>query len=322
MANKKGAIMTQNETLARAFSFMKRPYWPAKRLRSGLIPKGPNGMHSADSKRGMKRVYIQENWPKSWKYSYTYDLEEIYGEFTNRGYAYAYDHRRKQVLRLLTERLAPDARILDIAAAQGNFSIALAEMGYNVTWNDLREDLADYVRLKQQSGKIEFAPGNAFELNFPAPFDAILIAEIIEHVAHPDEFLRKAAQLVKPGGYIVMTTPNGAYFRNTLPKFSECPDPSVYEAVQFKPNGDGHVFLIHPDEIKPLAVQAGLEVEEIKLFNNPLTQGFMKMEHALRVLPRGLVDGFETATQRMPAPARRNFMVHMAVRFRKPDKPN
>ncbi len=69
--------MTQNQTLARAFSFIKRPYWPAKRLGSGLIQKGLNGMYSASSNRGMKRVYIQENWPKSWKYSYTYDLEEV-----------------------------------------------------------------------------------------------------------------------------------------------------------------------------------------------------------------------------------------------------
>src|ERR1017187_8950178 len=224
----------------------------------------------------MKRVFIREDWPDSWKYSYPYDLEEVYGEISNRGYAYAYDNRRKVTLRLLTEVLIPGARILDVAAAQGNFSIALAEMGYDVTWNDLREDLADYVRLKHERGEIHFAPGNAFELNFSYLFDAILITEIIEHVAHPDEFLRKAAQLVKPGGYIVMTTPNGAYFRNPLPKFSDCLDPSIYETIQFKPNSDGHIFLLHPDEVKSLASRAGLVVEEIALFNNPLTNGYMK----------------------------------------------
>jgi 2-polyprenyl-6-hydroxyphenyl methylase/3-demethylubiquinone-9 3-methyltransferase len=268
----------------------------------------------------MKRVHIQESWPDSWKYSYPYDLEEVYGEITNRGYAYAYDNRRKQTIRLLTKVLTPGARILDIAAAQGNFSIALAEMGYNVTWNDLREDLADYVRLKHERGEIHFAPGNAFELNFPVPFDAVLITEIIEHVAHPDEFLRKTAQLVKPGGYIVMTTPNGAYFRNSLPKFSDCPDPSVYEAVQFKPNSDGHIFLLHPDEIKPLASRAGLEVEEIALFTNPLTNGHMKMEMLLRLLPRSLVNKIETATQHLPAPIYRKLLIQMGARLRKPAK--
>jgi len=266
----------------------------------------------------MKRVHPQDHWPDSWKYSFPYDLEEIYGEITNRGYAYAYDNRRRQTIRLLTEVLRPGARILDIAAAQGNFSLTLAEMGYDVTWNDLRADLADYVRLKQERGRIHFAPGNAFELAFPAPFDGILITEVIEHVAHPDDFLVNAAQLVKPGGYIVMTTPNGAYFRNRLPKFSECPDPSVYEAVQFKPNADGHIFLLHPDEIQPLASRAGLEVEQFALFTNPLTNGHMKLAALLRILPRGIVDRIEAATERLPGPLCRKLHLQMAVRFQKP----
>jgi 2-polyprenyl-3-methyl-5-hydroxy-6-metoxy-1,4-benzoquinol methylase len=266
----------------------------------------------------MKRVYIQENWPDTWKYSYPYDLEEVYGEITYRGYAYAYNNRRRHTLRLLTEVLAPGARILDIAAAQGNFSIALAEIGYHAVWNDLREDLADYVRLKHERGEISFAPGNAFELEFPTKFDAVLITEIIEHVAHPDQFLIKASKLVKPGGYIVMTTPNGAYFQNPLPKFSECPNPAVYEAVQFKPNSDGHIFLLHPDEVRLLAARSGLEVEHLVLFTNPLTNGFMKMEYLLRVLPRWLVNGIEAVTQRFPPLLRQKLLVQMAVRFRKP----
>jgi 2-polyprenyl-3-methyl-5-hydroxy-6-metoxy-1,4-benzoquinol methylase len=266
----------------------------------------------------MKRVYLEETWPESWKYSYPYDLEEVYGEITNRGYAYAYDNRRKQTIRLLTQVLAPGARILDIAAAQGNFSIALAEMGHDVTWNDLREDLAGYVRLKYERGKLNFAPGNAFELSFPSLFDAVLITEIIEHVAHPDDFLVKTAQLVRPGGYIVMTTPNGAYFRNRLPKFSDCADPSVYEAAQFKPNSDGHIFLLHPNEIQPLASRAGLEVEAVALFTNPLTNGHMKMEIVLRALPRRLVSSIEAVTQRLPDLISRKLLVQMAVRFRKP----
>jgi len=268
----------------------------------------------------MKRVRIQDDWPDSWKYSYLHDLEEVYGQITHRGYAYAYDNRRRQAIRLLTEVLTPGARILDIAAAQGNFSLALAEMGYDVTWNDLREDLAGYVQLKYERGTIHFAPGNAFELGFPSFFDAVLITEIIEHVAHPDDFLLKMAQLVKPGGYIVMTTPNGAYFRSTLPKFSDCPDPSVYEVVQFKPNSDGHIFLLHPDEIEPLASRAHLEVQEVALFTNPLTNGHMKTELLLRVLPRSLVNAIEAAVQCLSEPMVRKLLVQMAVRFRKPSE--
>src|SRR5438045_5577543 len=156
----------------------------------------------------MKQVEPQADRPQSWKESYFYDQSEIYGEISHHGYAYAYENRRRKTLQLLTEVLSPGARILDIAAAQGNFSLALAELGFDVTWNDLRPELADYVRLKYECGQLRFAPGNAFELHFPSLFDAVLITEIIEHVAHPDDFLANAAALGRPGGYIAMTPRN------------------------------------------------------------------------------------------------------------------
>ncbi len=266
----------------------------------------------------MKRVYPAADWPESWRASYGYDLEEIYGEVTCRGYASAYQNRRQQAVRLLTDVLEPGTRILDVAAAQGNFTLALAEMGYDVTWNDLRAELADYVQLKHERGMVHFAPGDVFQLEFPVLFDGVLVTEIVEHVAHPDDFLAKTAQLVKPGGYVVMTTPNGAYFQNPLPKFSECANPGAFEAVQFKPNADGHIFLLHPDELNALAARAGLVIEEVVLFTNPLTSGYLKRETLLRVLPRSFVQGIEWMSQHLPVPLRRRVLIQMAARFRKP----
>src|SRR2546430_6013508 len=150
----------------------------------------------------MRRVHAEATWPESWRLSYAYDLEEVYGEITHCGYAGAYRERRRHTLNLIAEVLPPGSLILDIAAAQGNFSIALAELGYRVTWNDLRGELADYVKLKHEKGQIDFAPGNVLEIRFPYQFDAVLITEIIEHVAHPDQFLAKISELVRPGGYI------------------------------------------------------------------------------------------------------------------------
>lgn len=265
----------------------------------------------------MKRPAFSDAWPQSWKESYHYDREEIWNEPQVYGYAYAYANRRRETLRLLTEVLAPGARILDLAAAQGNFSLALAELGYNVTWNDLRAELADYVRLKHESGTIRFAAGNAFELQFPQPFDAVIATEVIEHVAHPDEFLRQIARLVRPGGYIVLTTPNGAYFKNHLPKFSDCSDPAAFESAQFRPNADGHIFLLYPEEIEMLAERAGLHVDRLTLFTNPLTAGFLKTESLLRVSPKGLIRAIESLTRALPRALRRKLLVHMATRLRR-----
>jgi 2-polyprenyl-3-methyl-5-hydroxy-6-metoxy-1,4-benzoquinol methylase len=265
----------------------------------------------------MKRVFVEPEWPESWKTSYAYDLHEIYGEILQQGYAYAYQNRRRVTLDLVSDVLQPGARILDVAAAQGNFSLTLAEMGYDVTWNDLRADLAGYVQRKHERGTIHYAPGNVFDLEFDVPFDLALITEVIEHVAHPDEFLRQTARLVRPGGYIVMTTPNGRYFRNTLPKFSECPDPGAYETVQFKPNADGHIFLLHGDEIEGLAQNAGLSVDLLRFFTNPLTNGHLKTESLLWFLRPSAIDAIEHASSRLPVRLQQACLVQMAVRFRK-----
>jgi 2-polyprenyl-3-methyl-5-hydroxy-6-metoxy-1,4-benzoquinol methylase len=263
----------------------------------------------------MKRIELQETWPESWKTTYPFDLAEIYGEGGTRGHAYAYQNRFRKTLELITEVLPKGARILDIAAAQGNFSLTLAELGYDVTWNDLRAEIAGYVQLKYEHGKIEFVPGNAFEIVFPSCFDGVLITEIIEHVAHPDDFLAKCSSLVRPGGYVFMTTPNGAYFKNKLPKFSECPDPSVYESIQFKPNADGHIFLLHPDEVEVLANRAGLRLDHFILFTNSLTNGHVKTEPLLKVLSKTMVDALEQLTDSLPGPVKEKLLVHMAARF-------
>ncbi len=266
----------------------------------------------------MKRVYPEEHWPDSWKSSFNYDLQEIYGEHINLGYSYTYTNRRKYTFDLIREVLVPGSTVLDIAAAQGNFSLALAELGYQVTWNDIRAELIDYVRSKYETGTLTFVPGNAFELEFPDLFDAVLITEVIEHVAHPDKFLRNTARLVKPGGYIIMTTPNGKYFRNDLPKFSDCRDPSIFEAVQFGPNSDSHIFLLHEEEIRSFAKSAGLQMEKFMLFNNPLTSGHVKLARLLKILSKDLVFTIEFASSHLPQPIANKLLAQMAVRFRVP----
>ena len=264
----------------------------------------------------MNRLVLNPAWPKSWQESHAYDEMELFGARACLGYSYAYQVRRGHTLELVRHAASAPARVLDVAAAQGNFSLALAESGYEITWNDLREELEGYVRLKYQTGLLHFAPGNVFDLRCE-PFDVVLITEVIEHVAHPDEFLRKVAELVKPGGHIVMSTPNGAYFHNQLPKFSDCPDPAQFESIQFKPNSDGHIFLLHPDEVAPLAAQAGLRVEEMRVFTTPLTNGHFKTETLLQVLPRSAILAAEHAVGSLPERLKRSLSIGLAALLRK-----
>jgi len=267
----------------------------------------------------MKRVYIEDSWKDSWKYSYPYDLMEIYGEIKgNEGYAYAYQLRRDATINLIKSIAKPGDKILDVAAAQGNFSLKLAELGYDVTWNDIREDIAEYVEMKRETGKISYKPGNSFEVKFDSLFDVVLATEIIEHVAHPDEFLANLAKLVKPGGYVVISTPLGTYFKNDLPKFSEFADASVFESKQFGPNSDDHIFLLHLDEMSWLSQKAGLEIIDLKYYSNPLTSGHIKLNPFLKILPKKLVFAIESLTQKLPEVIGHRIHNNFAVLFKKP----
>ena len=73
----------------------------------------------------MRQPTFQDNWLPSWKSSYHYDLLEIYGVSDTLGYAYAYNNRKKHTLELLQKAAKPGAKILDVAAAQGNFTLLL-----------------------------------------------------------------------------------------------------------------------------------------------------------------------------------------------------
>jgi len=267
----------------------------------------------------MIRPKYDEAWPEPLKLSYSYDELELWDNRRDLSYSYQYKSRRGWALHTIEELVCAGGTILDVAAASGNFTLPLAEKGYRVTWNDLRSEIAELVKLKYEFGDVEYAPGNIFDFEHEwiGRFDAVLAAEVIEHMAHPDMFLVCVASMLRPGGRLFLTTPNGGYFRNKNPRFSDCPDPQVFESVQFKPNADGHIFLLHWDECGTLAASAGLEVERIALLTNPLTCGHVKLGCLLPYLPAGLVWALESETRKLPRALSKRINTQMVAVLRK-----
>ncbi|MCS0496880.1 methyltransferase domain-containing protein [Ancylobacter sp. MQZ15Z-1] len=274
----------------------------------------------------MKLPRFDPTWSVDVKSCYLYDVKEYFGgdapgsrtPFPD--YYFRFRNRFTQIVDEIEKYLPIGSSIIDIAAAQGNFSLFLAERGYKVTWNDLRSDLEGYVRSKYEYGDISYAAGNLLDIENEhiGRYDGVIATELLEHVAHPDEFLISLTRLVRPGGYLFISTPNGRYFRNRLPKFSEYSNPADFEAVQFRPDGDGHIFLLYPDEITVLAERAGIDICELKLGSNTLTTGEFKSKYLLKCLPVRVVDFIENVTRRLPEPFRSKMLNSMVFVLQKP----
>lgn len=268
----------------------------------------------------MRLPQPQPDWPQSWRDIAFYDRIELVGDRRHLGSYYAYQNRLHLVLDTVRNLAAPGARVLDVAAAQGNFTLALAEAGYRMTWNDLRPDTIGYVKLKWQSGEIEYRPGDIFATDLGTPFDVVMALEVIVHVAHPDRLLARLAALARPGGYVVITTPNGHHWRNHLPRFSDHPDPAVFESGQFKPDADGHIFLLHGDEFSALGARASLRLVRYETFNSFLSCGWVGTNGLLRFLPAGLVIALERLARRLPWRLRRGLTCTALAVFAVPDR--
>ena len=148
-------------------------------------------------------------WPPSWRSRYTSDEQEILAIIRKPSYSYASDNRRRHALRLLTEAIAPvPACSISRPGRVTSRSRSPAQLSRNLERFARRPHR---IRASQaRARRDQVRPRKRVRARVSEPFDAVLMTEIIEHVAHPDDFLAKTAALVKPGSVIVMTTPNGA----------------------------------------------------------------------------------------------------------------
>lgn len=128
---------------------------------------------------------------------------------------------------LLVERLGRLAglAVLDAAAGSGYMTDWLAAQGARVTPVDVSE----------AGWRLPAVPLHVADLNLPLPFeagrfDAAVSVETIEHLENPFQFLRELARVTKPGGLIVVTTPNVHSIRSRL-KYLVCSLPTLFEYV-------------------------------------------------------------------------------------------
>jgi SAM-dependent methyltransferase len=98
-------------------------------------------------------------------------------------------------------------RVLEVGCGDGHLGGLLRSRGHHVTGLELIPEAAE--RARQRLDHVVTADAEADGLPFPpASFDAIVFADVLEHLVDPWRVLRAAAELLAVGGVVVASVPN------------------------------------------------------------------------------------------------------------------
>lgn len=245
----------------------------------------------------MKPPVFEESWSEEVKQVYAHDRQEIW----DRSIApHIFNMYRNQLdmYKSLVPKGAKD--IIDVGCAQATLALQLAEDGYDVTAVDIRREFLDYAKSRWTHGNITFLEGNIFEISISKTFDVVFANQILEHLVYPSTFVEKLAQLLKPNGLMVVTTPNGEYVKSDLPAYSELGDPREWEHMQFTADGDGHFFAYTKDELVEILRKAGLRSVKCTHYETPWISGHMKFRYIHNTLPYPVLRALDGLTRSLP----------------------
>lgn len=99
----------------------------------------------------------------------------------------------------------PPSRVLDVGCSGGQLSKLITEAGHKVTGLDVveipgvRDTVAEFVLADLEKGLVD---------QVGTGYDVVVAADVIEHVSDPQQLLSEMAQVVRPGGEVIISTPN------------------------------------------------------------------------------------------------------------------
>ncbi len=107
-------------------------------------------------------------------------------------------------------RAIQDLHVLDIACGEGYGSASLSSYAQSVTGVDISTEAIAHAQSKYGDiQNLSFQVGSATEIPVPsASFDAVVSFETLEHLSAHDEMLAEIHRVLKPDGFLIMSTPN------------------------------------------------------------------------------------------------------------------
>lgn len=168
---------------------------------------------------------------------------------------------------LARNNLTKGGLLLDLAAGSGAMCKRMLDMGFRV-------HATDYVGSSfKLHGQVPFREAD-LNLDFSSDyqgeeFDAVIASEIIEHLENPRHFLRQIHALLRPGGRVLLSTPNTTSTASKMRFLTEGRFQWFGDAQYL---GDGHITPVSPWQLSVILSEVGL-VEVMKTsFGDSKTQ--------------------------------------------------
>jgi len=162
----------------------------------------------------------------------------------------------EQAAALFQEYVPVGARVLDVGAGAGAFSQRLVDIGYSVTALDL--DPEKWLPRDIPFLRLDIDAGITGSVN--ATFDATCCLEVIEHVENAWNLLREIYAVLKPGGRLILSTPNTTSFLSRL-IFLRTGQFHQFDETDL---AYGHINPVTAYEIKVIARRIGWRILEIR----------------------------------------------------------
>lgn len=154
--------------------------------------------------------------------------------------AYFDEHERRftRTARRLLELCPARGTLLDVGSHYLHSAAILRSLGFRVVGVDVREFTSlPFVRDRARTFSIENRElgtgglaGGDMLMDFADPVDGVVFCEILEHITfNPIPFWRRVYELLRPGGIVYITTPNGLQLLAVLG--------AVWNAVTLKRRG-------------------------------------------------------------------------------------
>lgn len=172
-----------------------------------------------------------------------------------------------QVLKKVLNSLKSDAKILEIGCGNGFLLNYLYQNGYTSVFGvEPSKDAVNKASEKIKVNiKVDVFKKNLFKVN---SFDFIFFFQTFDHVHNPNEFLKEAFRILKPGGYILS-------FNHDIESFQAKLFKSRSPIIDIE-----HTYLYSPKTMKQIFEKNGFKVVDIYPSIN-----YISIKHLVWLLP-------------------------------------